>query len=39
MELQDVMAIFYKDEGQLMRLKVDRNGINFIVSFRLEDML
>lgn len=39
MELQDLMAKFYEDEGELMRLKVDRKGQLITISFRLENLL
>ena len=37
--LQDLMQKFYDKEGTRIKLNVERNGTNFIVSFRLENLL
>ncbi|MCB0432386.1 MAG: PDZ domain-containing protein, partial [Mangrovimonas sp.] len=39
MELQDVMAIFYGDDGETIRMDVDRKGQLMHFSFVLESML
>jgi len=36
--LQDLMQKFYDKEGTRIKLKVERNGANFIVNFRLENL-
>ena len=37
--LQDLMQKFYDKEGTRIKLNVERNGANFIVDFRLENLL
>jgi len=37
--LQDLMQKFYDKEGTRIKLNVERNGANFIVNFRLENLL
>lgn len=37
-ELQDLMAKFYGDEGDLIRLKIERDGKLLNISFRLENL-
>lgn len=38
MTLQELMHMFYEDSGKLIRLKVDRNGIEMNFEFELEDL-
>ncbi|MFH6768037.1 aspartyl protease family protein [Gaetbulibacter aquiaggeris] len=37
--LQDLMQKFYDKEGSRIKLNIERNGTNFIVNFRLENLL
>lgn len=39
MELQEVMAMFFEEEGKVIRLKIEREGEPMSFSFELESML
>ncbi|HZW63956.1 MAG TPA: aspartyl protease family protein [Flavobacteriaceae bacterium] len=39
MELQQVMAMFYEEEGSMIRVKIERDGKLMVFNFKLENLL